>query len=216
VWFVSDHGCKFPGDAHSELDMMDKNRTNISLFLWEKEILQEIKTDLRLCSIIDLYPTIHRQLGLILPEGELAGLDLEGNFLHDSIWIDDYSKLQVSDYEIPDIYGKRSADGITVYFEDHLWHKSDNEKTWQLINEEREKLISEMLQMFAFFSSARLISRRRNAIRAYESQSAKKSSGHLIARVVNKLFLRSLRRFTLAMIYTHRARMVRRSHELTD
>ena len=171
IWLVSDHGCKLRGDSMSEIDMLDRDRTNISMFLWERnQPEQRIKKDNRLCSIFDLYPTIHRQLTRMVPEFSSPALDLQGEKNHSVIWLEDYTSLIPNDHEIPNLFGERTERGLTVSFEDELWFKSDGDNTWSSAEHRRDELTSQMKSAFVDFERATMISRRRKSIKRYDAE----------------------------------------------
>jgi hypothetical protein len=171
IWFVSDHGCKLTGDSVSGIDMLDRDRTNISLYLWEKnEPDQNIIKDDRLCSIFDLYPTIHRQFNRKVPEIYSPALDLQGESTHKVIWLEDYTSLLPGSHEHPDLFGERTENGLTICFEGELWFKSDAEKVWYSAEHRRDDLILQMRTVFTDFERATMISRRSKAINQYNTE----------------------------------------------
>lgn len=52
IWFFSDHGCILPNESKSPMDMLNRNRTNIPLYLWTRKD-KDLTLNLSLRSIID-------------------------------------------------------------------------------------------------------------------------------------------------------------------
>ncbi len=202
IWLVSDHGCKLKGDSMSGMDMLDRDRTNISLFLWEKNMPnQKVTKDARLCSIFDLYPTIHRQLNLKVPEFYSPALDLQGEKKHEVIWLEDYTSLFPSDHEIPNLFGERTEKGLTVYFEDELWFKLDGDSKWSRAEHRRAELIPLMRNVFADFERAIMVSRRRKSINLYNEELENRNTEAALAKSRwAKKVLRKIEKYIRAIV----------------
>lgn len=194
IWFFSDHGCKFSNESNLPLNLLDRHRTNIPLFLIDKKNFDcSLDLDLRLCALMDLYPTIHNQFGLSVNEKKISGLDLQGDYLHNEIWIDDYSVLDVKENELPDIYAKRTLNKLTVFYEAKFWSKNENMNLWFEETSDYEQLKNEMSQKFTFFDRIMSVQNRSQKIKNFYST----SNGSRAIKILNfiDIYTRFIRKY---------------------
>ena len=162
IWFVSDHGCILPKEPKEPREMLNRNRTNIPLYLWrKKDVNLDLKTDLQ--SIIDLYPTIHHQFNIKMST-KVSGRNLLLKECHETIWMDDYGSFYPLDNELPNVYAERTVNKVTIFYENQFWYKSDGDIEWKTAEARRSELLRKMSASFPFFGVVYSAAKRRETI----------------------------------------------------
>lgn len=104
IVIFSDHGCKFANELSDPFSMVDDNRIRSFLFIHEKGKTPSFKTEQKLTSLADVYPTVLRTAGIPSTGLKFDGTDLSENDKDKIIIVEDYSKIEINSLCLPDIF----------------------------------------------------------------------------------------------------------------
>lgn len=111
VILYSDHGWKKGREPmDTPLQRLGRNRTQIMCYVAEKN-QNEYRTDKRLCSIMDLGPTICEMAGIDVPY-ETDGMPLQGSKQYKRILIEDPVNFKVTIGQTIEVWGVRGRNGL--------------------------------------------------------------------------------------------------------
>ena len=202
VLIFSDHGCKIDSQFRTEekYQLMNRDRTNIFMYLREKGQAELIYND-KLCSIVDIYPTICDILKI--PYVADCGYSLRSPHSHDYIIAEDSGTFTAEVRENMSLWAVIRQNGF--YFRDlERRYFYENESTFDLPPEHLDELIAENSTIFhKYLKAERVLSLYKNmnnyagpysngdarvlpfAYRAYQKK--KQKYLYLLSRVLKRL-----------------------------
>jgi hypothetical protein len=203
IWFISDHGCILPKEPKEPKEMLNRNRTNIPLFLWTKSNVKlELKTSLQ--SITDLYPAIHHQFNLKI-KNQVSGKNLLLNEFHEVIWMDDYGNFYPVDNELPNVYAERTIDKVTIFYENQFQFKLDGDSEWKTAENRRCELINKMIAHFPFFEVVYSAAKRRYTINSSYNNKLDESGAFTVTGLrISTIIINQFKKYLYKILFSIR------------
>lgn len=145
VMLYSDHGWAMHNEKMlTPIQQLGRNRTQIMLYIVNKG-MPAYRVDKRLCSILDIGPTVCDMAGVRLPY-HIDGLSLVGEEKHECILIEDHKNFDVTFGQTIEIWGVRSKKGIACCSTDGIIKAN-----YELSEEVKSKLFEYISEHGSFF-----------------------------------------------------------------
>ena len=147
VIMLSDHGFKYAKDACNMdgYELLNSDRTQVFMLIKTKES-KKLCLDSRICSVMDVYPTICDLLGE-KNKNSIEGISLVGEKRHEVVLIEDHKTFTAEMGQTIEYWGVVNEKGYAVIGCDGNWNSSYPMKI------EEEKKYEELLQeKMSFFS----------------------------------------------------------------
>lgn len=123
IILFSDHGFHYVTENRG--NALDQRRSNIFLF-WHRKDDEKITIDKKLCSIMDIYPTILNECKLDVPSN-IEGIPLESEECHEYLLLEDHGYFYAGYIQPICEWAVIDGEGMHFIREDNTWKNKNGE-----------------------------------------------------------------------------------------
>ena len=123
IIFFSDHGFHYVSENRG--NALDQRRSNIFLF-WHKKADKGLKINKKLCSIMDIYPTVLNECRIAVPN-DIEGVLLTAEQSHEYLMLEDHGSFYAGYIQPICEWAIIDRNGMHFIREDNIWKNEKGE-----------------------------------------------------------------------------------------